>query len=132
MAQLKIQTPVKGSASQTQMKSYSLRSYSTLIRPKENGAETTQLIAMAGGHNSTDGNDVDHGLAEADSLHVMLPQSHSQQGRYVFAHAGAKRHLRLFLDGEAQHKTNATDSNGNLPCEKRKREQPVGKLKGSL
>jgi tRNA A22 N-methylase len=84
LAQIKIQKPVKGSASQTQTKSYSLKSQSSTLRSKENNGTSTQLIAMAGGNSIAESKEENQRMLEGDSMYVMLPQSHSQQGRYVF------------------------------------------------
>lgn len=85
LAQMRIQTPLKGSASQTQIKSYSLKSCKSIQRPRGDDMNSTQLIAMAGGleNESNNGNDEPY-LQEGLSFQVLLPIAGSHPGRYGF------------------------------------------------
>ena len=86
LAQVQIQTPVMGSATQMQTRSYSLRSRRGGHRKPavESGGSVTQLIAMAGGQVASDADVEELGNQEGESLQVMLPLSHAKPGRFVF------------------------------------------------
>lgn len=98
LAKVKIQTPAKGSASQTQTKSYLLRSHNSVHRPRGNGLNSTQLIAMAGGleNDDNDANDEPY-LQEGLSFQVLLPLSGSHPGRYGFSEKKTTCVVVLFL-----------------------------------
>ncbi|UZJ51138.1 hypothetical protein CBS101457_000458 [Exobasidium rhododendri] len=149
LAKIQIQAPVRGSATQVQTKSYTLKGRKKTQASKDHDKAVTQLIAMAGGRKASDEDAEELDSKEGDSFQIMVPHSQSRSGRYVFAPGTIKQHLQLVLDAPARADVYADGSTKSeiashiklgagsgagaknvVSGEKRQREQPWNKLKG--
>lgn len=95
LAKVHIETPVKGSATLTQTRDYSLcsRLDGPRSRIHEKRETDTQLIAMGGGYLPSD---VDSGKSanrEGESMQVLLPHSQSRPGRYLFGELASRSQI---------------------------------------